>query len=118
LTDAQSKLPLLAALGVTIAVDGYGLGRSSLFELAELPIHTLKLHESLLNEVHTGRRRAALSALIGAATDLGWSVVVKCVETLEQLEIARSLGCPRAQGRFWGATVRTPSFVSAARYRS
>jgi EAL domain-containing protein (putative c-di-GMP-specific phosphodiesterase class I) len=109
--DARSKLPLLAALGVAIAVDGYGAGRSSILELAELPIHTLKLHESFLVELDAGPQHAALAAIVGVAKGLGWSVVAKCVETSEQFAMIRRLGCQRAQGRFWGATVRSPGFV-------
>jgi diguanylate cyclase len=113
LADARSKLPLLAALGVTSAVDGYGAGRSSILELAELPISTLKLDRSFIAEIDPGRRRESLSAILGVARSLGWSVVAKCVETREQLELLQSLGCPRAQGRFLSATVRSPDLARA-----
>ncbi len=108
---ARTKLPRLAALGVAIAVDGYGAGHSSLLELAELPIHSLKLHESFLAEIGAGSQHLALAAIIGVAKGLGWSVVAKCVETSAQLELVQRLGCHRAQGRFWGTTVRSSGLL-------
>jgi diguanylate cyclase (GGDEF)-like protein len=100
--DAKSKLPLLAAIGVSIAVDDFGVGRSSLTELADLPISTLKLHPSLVKNL-SSRRQATLSAMLAAANTLGWSVVAKSVETEEQLEFLRRAGCSQAQGLLFGA---------------
>lgn len=105
---AQHKLPQLAALGVSIAVDGYGGGRSSLLELAQLPISTIKLHESFLADVDAQRQRSALTAIVKVAAALGWSVVAKRVERREQLALLQSIGCQRAQGRLWGAPARSP----------
>jgi len=107
-SHAQSKLPRLAALGVSIAVDGYGGGRSSLLELAQLPIRTIKLHESFLADIDAERQRAALTAIVKVAVALGWSVVAKRVESPEQLALLQSIGCPRAQGRLWGGPVGSP----------
>jgi diguanylate cyclase (GGDEF)-like protein len=113
LADARSKLPRLAALGVTTAVDGYGAACSSILELAELPISTLKLDHAFIAEINPGRRRESLSAILAVARSLGWCVVAKCVETREQLELLHSLGCPRAQGRFLSSTVRSSDLAGA-----
>ncbi|HMJ09890.1 MAG TPA: EAL domain-containing protein [Polyangiaceae bacterium] len=112
--EVRSKLTHLASLGVSVAVDGYGAGRSSILELADLPIRTLKLDESFLIEIEGGRRQAALSATLRVAAALGWSVVATGVDTRSQLDIVQSLGCPRAQGRYWGDTVRSPGFSRRA----
>ncbi len=101
--DARTKLPELVALGVSIAIDDYGVGRSSLAELAELPITTLKLHESLVRNLSHARCRAALNAVVAAGQALGWSVVAKDVETPAQLAILREIGCPHAQGLLLGS---------------
>jgi len=114
---ARSKLPQLAALGVSIAVDGYGGGRSSLLELAQLPISTIKLHESFLSEVDVERQRSTLTAIVKVASALGWSVVAKRVENAEQLALLRSIGCARAQGRLWGAPVRSPRTTREGSFR-
>jgi len=103
LAGARSVLPQLAALGVAIVVDDYGHGRSSLAELGELPISTLKLSGSLLR--NAGRRggKATLAAVIAAARAFGWRVVAKAVETPDDLALLRSLGCSYAQGWLLGA---------------
>jgi diguanylate cyclase (GGDEF)-like protein len=103
IVDAREKLPELAALGLGIVLDDFGAGRSSLLELAELPITKLKLSPRLVKNLNQERGRATVGAIIAAARSLGWSVVAKSVETREQLEILRSLGCPRAQGLLFGA---------------
>ncbi len=103
ITDAREKLPALAALGVGIVLDDFGAGRASLSELSELPITKVKLCPRLIQNLSQERARATVGALIAAARCLGWSVVAKSVETREQLEILRSLGCPRAQGLLLGA---------------
>jgi diguanylate cyclase (GGDEF)-like protein len=103
ITDAREKLPELAALGLGIVLDDFGTGRSSLSELAELPITKVKLSPRLIRNLSQERGRATVGAIIAAARCLGWSVVAKSVETRDQLEILRSLGCPRAQGLLFGA---------------
>ncbi|HEY0465965.1 MAG TPA: EAL domain-containing protein, partial [Polyangiaceae bacterium] len=109
--DARVKLPQLAALGVSIAVDGYGAGRSSILELATLPIRALKLHGSFQKQIKQGYGHGPLRAIVAVASALGWSVVATCVETREQLEVLSQLGCTRAQGWFWGAPLQQPGLV-------
>ncbi|MFZ5891900.1 MAG: putative bifunctional diguanylate cyclase/phosphodiesterase [Myxococcota bacterium] len=102
LAGARTLLPQLAALGVSITIDDYGSGRSSLVELGELPISNIKLSGSLLR--NAGRRgTATLAAVIAAARAFGWRVIAKSVETPEDLALLRSLGCGHAQGWLLGA---------------
>jgi len=116
--DASSKLPHLVDLGVRIAVDDYGGGRSSPLELARLPIHTIRLSEAFLPKAGDGRAGAALAGVVGMAGALGWSVVARGVETLEQLELVRSAGCHKAQGLFCGHAVHASTFPSVGSHRS
>lgn len=103
LAGARTMLPQLVALGLSISVDDYGSGRSSLVELGELPISTIKLAGSLLRNAGKRSGAATLAAVIAAARALGWSVVAKSVETSEELALLRSLGCTLAQGWLLGA---------------
>ncbi|MGC4091670.1 MAG: diguanylate cyclase [Polyangiaceae bacterium] len=70
LAGARTVLPQLAALGVVISVDDYGSGRSSLAELGELPISSIKLSPSLLRSAGTRAGRATLSAILGGSQRL------------------------------------------------
>ncbi|HVU03501.1 MAG TPA: EAL domain-containing protein [Polyangiaceae bacterium] len=113
LADARTKLPALAELGVGFTVDDFGGARSCLAEMADLPISTVKLHESLVRFPGTERRRAALRATIAAGKALGLRVVAKAIETPEQLAMLEEYGCPNAQGLLFGlpapaTSVRAP----------
>jgi diguanylate cyclase (GGDEF)-like protein len=102
LVDQQfdiGALAELADLGVNLAIDDFGLGRSSLHDLRELPIDMLKIHQSFVTQLGTGH---ADGALVGAVVELGHalglSVVAEGVETDHQLAQLRDLGCDGAQG--------------------
>lgn len=108
LAGARTMLPQLAALGLSITVDDYGSGRSSLAELAELPISTIKLTGSLVRNASRRSGRATLEAVLAAAKALGWGVIAKSVESADDVALLRSLGCTLAQGWMLGA----PSLIT------
>ncbi len=88
--EVRIKLPILSALGVSIAVEDFGSLRTSIPELALLPINTLRLHEALLKGMSHERRRATVTAIFAAATALGWRVVAKGIESVGELGSLRS----------------------------
>jgi EAL domain-containing protein (putative c-di-GMP-specific phosphodiesterase class I) len=105
--DASSVLARLARAGVRIAIDDFGSGYSSFQRIKDLPIHTLKVDRSLVQNVASDPRDATiLGTIIGMAHALGMGVVAEGVETQEQLEALRGLRwsgevqpvCDRAQG--------------------
>lgn len=102
IVGTRGKLSELSALGIRMIVDDYGSGRSSIAELGELPIATVKLAPALLHNVGRRGGMEALSASLAVAKAFGWVVVAKSVETPQQLEVLRALGCARAQGRLLG----------------
>ncbi|HET9929587.1 MAG TPA: EAL domain-containing protein, partial [Polyangiaceae bacterium] len=108
LAGARTMLPQLVALGVSITIDDYGSGRSSLVELGELPVSTIKLAGSLLHGASRPSGKATLSAVIAAARALGWTVIAKSVETADDVAMLRALGCTLAQGWMLGA----PSLIT------
>lgn len=89
----------LADLGVNIAIDDFGLGRSSLENLRELPIDMLKIDRRFVTELGDDQEGAALiGAVVELGHTLGLSVVAEGVETDHQLARLRDLGCDGAQG--------------------
>lgn len=108
LAGARTMLPQLVALGISITVDDYGSGRSSLSELGELPISTIKLAGSLLRNAGRRSGKSTLIAVMAAAKALGWAVVAKSVESADDIALLRSLGCTLAQG--W--TLGAPSLIT------
>lgn len=92
----------LRELGVRVAIDDFGTGFSSLAALSCLPITSLKIDGSFVRScVENPGSRAIVSAIIGTANALGFSVVAEGVETDEQLELLHSLVCERAQGHLF-----------------
>ena len=91
------------ALGVGLAIDDFGIGYSSLGYLRRLPVDTLKIDRSFVSGV--GREaddRAIVTAITALGHALGMTVTAEGVETAEQLEHARRVGCDHAQGFYLG----------------
>ncbi len=96
---ASLSLSKLRAAGVSIAIDDFGTGHSSLRMLAGLPIDVLKIDGSFVRDLVTNRNhRAIVQTTIGLAASLGMKTVAEGVETFEQLELLRDLGCDVVQG--------------------
>jgi len=89
----------LKVMGVRIAIDDFGSGYSSLNYLSRLPVSRLKLDKSLIHDLTTRWRDVAiLRAIIGLGKELGVEVIAEGVETEQQFQILRKLGCAEVQG--------------------
>jgi len=89
----------LKAIGVRIAIDDFGTGYSSLGYLSRLPVDRLKLDKSLIHNLTTQWKDVAiLRAIIAMGHELAIEVIAEGVETEQQLQVLRQLGCPQAQG--------------------
>jgi diguanylate cyclase (GGDEF)-like protein len=118
-TRAEDQLTLLRSHGVRVAIDDFGTGWSSLAQLFQLPISTLKIDRSLLNAAEravAGETGAVLSAIVGLTRTLGIRSVAEGVETPEHLRMVRAAGCDLAQGWLLGRAMpaeEVPRFVRA-----
>jgi diguanylate cyclase (GGDEF)-like protein len=92
-------LTRLQTMGVTISIDDFGTGFSSLSYLKRLPIDTLKIDQSFVRDVSTNQDDAALvMAIITLAHNLRLRVVAEGVETDEQWKFLHLLRCDEIQG--------------------
>jgi diguanylate cyclase (GGDEF)-like protein len=96
---ALSHLNALAALGVKLSIDDYGVGQASLAYLKSLPVNELKLDRSFVTAIADSPRNAAIvKSTIMLSHALGLSVVAEGVETAEELDWLRANGCDVGQG--------------------
>jgi diguanylate cyclase (GGDEF)-like protein len=93
----------LRGLGAGVGIDDFGTGYSALSYLQRFDLEFLKVDRSFVARVtHDVKARAVIRALVDLAHAHDLAVVAEGVETAEQLEIIRELGCDKAQGFLLG----------------
>jgi diguanylate cyclase (GGDEF)-like protein/PAS domain S-box-containing protein len=97
--SAIASLRELKSIGIRLSLDDFGTGYSSLSRLKDLPLSTLKLDQSFVSAVTRDKSNAAISrAIIALSHSLDLRVTAEGVETTDQLEFLRGLGCDEVQG--------------------
>jgi EAL domain-containing protein (putative c-di-GMP-specific phosphodiesterase class I) len=108
--SAVSTLERLRQLGVRIGIDDFGTGAASLGDVKHLPIDVLKVDRDFVSGVDATQGDAVIiAAVIRLAEDLGLTVIAEGVETAEQAEWLRRLGCRQAQGYHFSHPLRAGS---------
>jgi len=96
---AATRLAELRSLGVGVLLDDFGTGYASLSYLRRLPMDGLKIERSFVEDlVGATPARAIIEGVLEIGRAMGLSVVAVGVETSEQLEALRELGCNAGQG--------------------
>ncbi len=96
-------LDMLKFAGVTISLDDFGTGHSSLSHMRDFPVDLIKIDRSYTKLIAEDEEIAALVAgVIHLACSLGLEVVAEGVETTQQFDLLRAAGCHFAQGHLLG----------------
>lgn len=105
------QLQQLSDLGITISIDDFGTGFSSLSYVKRLPVDRLKIDQSFIRDVASDPSdRAIVAAVINLAHSLRMEVVAEGIETVEQLEYVRGVGCDAVQGYYVGKPMAAAQF--------
>ena len=99
----------LVALGVSLSIDDFGTGHSSLSYLERFPISSLKIDRSFLAKIQPGGKNGVLAeAIIGLAKTLHLDVVAEGIETEFQKWFLTSHGCRFGQGYYLSRPIPAP----------
>lgn len=105
-------LERLRKLGIRIAIDDFGTGYSSFLYLKDLPVDELKIDRGFLMDLQpNSKEEAILESIIHLAAKLGLIVTAEGVETQQQADILKNLGCNQLQGYLLGRPVKIDSLV-------
>ena len=99
---------------ITVSIDDFGTGYSALHLIGSLPITTLKVDKSFVDNLLGKRHQTAIvKSIIDIAHDSGFYVVAEGVESYEQLIVLQAFGCDAIQGYYFSKPLpaaRVPSF--------
>ena len=109
---ASRVLRDLKDLGVSLAIDDYGTGYSSLAHLKRLPVDELKIDKSFVTHLkHSAKQDVLiLRSTIELGHNMGLKVIAEGVENAEAWQILKELGCDMAQGYFVSPPLPAPQF--------
>jgi diguanylate cyclase (GGDEF)-like protein/PAS domain S-box-containing protein len=109
---AIEQLNKLCQLGVSVAIDDFGTGYSSLAYLHRFPIHTIKIDQSFVKEIHDENGHyPVILAIISIARGLGLHLVAEGVETEVQARYLEANGCTTMQGYLYHRPISLDSFI-------
>ncbi len=119
MVNSESAVPALEELngiGIGISLDDFGTGFSSLSYLKRIPVDTVKIDKSFVNDIVVDPDDAAIvSAILKIAEQLRLRVVAEGVETQEQRSFLASRGCDEMQGFLFSPPVRADEFLELLR---
>jgi len=103
-TSSEQMFRTLKAIGVRLALDDFGTGYSSLGYLKKAPFDKIKIDQSFVRgAAMAGNRNAAIiRAIVTLADALGMETTAEGVETHDEIELIRNLGCSHIQGWVYG----------------
>jgi EAL domain-containing protein (putative c-di-GMP-specific phosphodiesterase class I) len=108
-TEVNKILMRLKDEGIQLAMDDFGTGYSSLAYLRDLPIDTVKIDKSFVQKLDAQNTepfsRALVETIVGLAKHLDLEVVAEGVETAEQVEMLKQLGCNIGQGYYFSKPI-------------
>ena len=112
----DATLARLSEIGTPLELDDFGTGYSSLAYLRRLPVETIKLDRTFINDIATSdNARAIVRAAIAMVHALKKEIVAEGVETEEQAALLRRWGCDAIQGYYLSVPLPAAKFAEVVR---
>lgn len=112
ITSSMDSIVKLQNMGIKVSIDDFGTGYSSLAYLRDLPIDKIKIDRSFIKEVASNDSDLTIvKSMIELSHGLGKRVLAEGVETIDQLNLLRHLGCDAVQGYFINKPLPEEKFV-------
>lgn len=103
---AERSMIDLRALGITMALDDFGSGYSSLIYLRRFAFDKIKIDRSFLESMElTGESAIIVESIVGLGRSLGLTVTAEGIETIEQARFLEALGCHELQGCLYSGPI-------------
>ncbi|NLE25132.1 MAG: bifunctional diguanylate cyclase/phosphodiesterase, partial [Clostridiaceae bacterium] len=100
--DTIGKLDKLKEAGLSIAIDDFGKGYSSLHRLELVPFDRLKIDKSIIDDITLKRKKIVIAkTIVSMGKDLMASITAEGVETKEQLDSLKNMDCDEIQGYYY-----------------
>lgn len=116
ITDTIKKIEALKNHGIKFSVDDFGTGYSSLSYLKSLPLHTLKIDRSFVQDIQNhGDEFPLVETIITLAHNLGLEIVAEGVETTVELQFLAAKGCKIYQGYYFHKPMPETDFTELLR---
>ncbi len=104
--DMQEKIREIRSLGIPVSIDDFGTGYSTFSYIKELPADTVKIDMSFVRDIHENKdSRAIVKAIVTMADAVGLNIIAEGIESEEQVNILKELGCIEGQGYYYGKPV-------------
>ncbi len=116
LEQVADRMHHLQSLGIRFSLDDFGTGYASLSYLKLLPIHQLKIDQSFVRELgYNQDDEAIIKTILALGQSLELTVIAEGVETKQQAERLRELGCTQFQGFLYGRPVPASEYLQKRR---
>ncbi|NQY87764.1 MAG: EAL domain-containing protein [Colwellia sp.] len=111
--QVREVLNSITNLGIKMAMDDFGTGYSSLSYLRTYPFDVLKIDRSFINDMTSNSKdKALINAVIAMSHALNLKVVAEGIETKQQFELLRTLGCDYGQGYLFSKPLTTDDMTT------
>jgi EAL domain-containing protein (putative c-di-GMP-specific phosphodiesterase class I) len=106
--DALNRLK---GYGIKVAIDDFGIGFSSLSYLQQLPLDRIKVDRAFIRDLAEPNGTVIAETIINLGKKLGLATIAEGIETPEQAEVVRAMGCEEVQGFLYAKPMPTAALL-------